>query len=140
MASRRLLVALLLVALLAGGVFLLVPPSSPGQAGSYPVTILAPDGGTYWDGVVTQPGTPTVLTALQEASRLGGFALDVEPTSLGAYVRGIGPYEETATAGWCFFVDAGHGYAFVASAADQTALHPGDKVRWSWNGNGSGAC
>lgn len=106
-----------------------------GAAGLYPVAIVGPDGEPFWNGTVAVgEDAATVLGALEAAAASGRFLLDLEQSSLGAYVRAIGPYAEDLASGkgWCFLVDSGAGYRDVRSSADTRTLHPGERILWRY--------
>ncbi|MEK6986058.1 MAG: hypothetical protein AABX89_06725 [Candidatus Thermoplasmatota archaeon] len=124
-------VSLLAILVVFGGCA--TPPS--GAAGLYSVAILGPEGEPFWNGTVAVAASAaTVLGALEAAAASGRFFLDIEQSSLGAYVRAIGPYAEELSSGmgWCFLVDAGDGYRDVRAAADARALQAGERVLWRY--------
>ncbi len=138
----RLLAVTFLLVLVAGAAWVGSPHGAPAtEGGTFAVTVRDPDGHVFWNGqVAVNASAATPLGTLQAAAQRGGFGLDLEPTAMGVYVRGIGPYEETTSAGWCYFIDAGSGFRWVPEAADGRVLHPGERVLWSWNAAASGAC
>lgn len=140
---RRLWLALAFAALLAAGAAALLwakPDPHTGEAGSYPVSVRAPGGAPWWNGTVTVGAGATPLSTLQAAAAQGGFPLDVVAHGLGAYVRGIGPFGETATGGWNYCIDSGAGYAWVGLAADARPLHAGERIEWRWVEDGAESC
>jgi hypothetical protein len=117
------------------------PPSGTGEAGVHPVAVIAPDGSTFWSGTVVLGNGSTPLAALEEAARLGGFSLDIRS---GPYVVGVGPYSESSTLGWTYWVrhpegggpTAGYtdeqGFFCPDLAADVWLLDAHDEVQWRW--------
>ncbi|MES2156104.1 MAG: hypothetical protein V4510_13300 [bacterium] len=139
--TRRFGAAMLLVALVvAGAVWIghLRPAANSGDAGSYEVSVVGPDG-PWWNGTVRVASGATVLDATRSAAA-HNFTLDVQEQALGAYVRGIGPYFETRTGGWNFCIDSGAGFVWVGVAADQRPLHRGERIQWRWAEGGSEVC
>ncbi len=135
MASRRLLVAILLTLLAAG-----CAGPGAGDAGAYAVAVVGPDG-PFWNGTVQLSATEaTALGALQAAAVAGSFSLDIEPTALGPYVRAVGPYRETAGEGWCVFLLRSGAHQAPMAAADAVHLRHGDAVLWSWTSVAPGPC
>jgi hypothetical protein len=136
---RRLLLALAATALLATGAWLVwhgQPDPATGEAGPYAVGVRGPSGALWWNGTVTVGAGATPLTTLQAAAAQGGFPIEVEAHGLGAYVRGIGPFPETATGGWNYCVNG----AWVGLAADALPLHRGDAIEWRWAEDGLESC
>ncbi len=133
--TRRLITALVLVALLAAGswwVWQARPTGGLGDAASYQLSIVAPDGTLFWNGTVDLAAGATPLSALEAASARGNFSISVQHSALGAYVRAIGSHTETATLGWTYYVDSGAGFECIHMAADQWHLTRGESVAWRW--------
>jgi hypothetical protein len=137
--ANRLLLALAAATVLAAGATLLLatkPDPSLGEAGAYPVSIVSPDGAIWWNGTVAVGTGATPLGALEAAAAQGRFPIEVEPHALGAYVRGIGPFTETATGGWNYCIDS----QWVGLAADARPLRAGERVEWRWVEDGVEVC
>lgn len=115
------------------------PQSGPGDAGDYELSVVGP-AGPWWNGTAQVGLGATVLDATSAAAAAGNFSLKVDYQALGAYVRGIGPYAETASGGWNYCIDGGAGYQWVGMAADQRHLHHGERIQWRWAEGGSEVC
>ena len=69
---------------------------------------------------------PNALVALDVASTLGEFYVQVTQASFGQYVSQIGRYPGAGAAGWVFKVNG----ASPPVGADQVTLKDGDEVLW----------
>jgi hypothetical protein len=139
--DRRLAaLAVLTLLLLAAGAWAWSMLPDEGGARSAEVAVRGPDGLPFWSGRVELPEGATVLDGIEAAGRAGGFEVVVERHPLGAYVRAIGPYAETATGGWNYCIDSGEGYRWVGVAADVRGLAPGERVLWLWVEDGRHGC
>ncbi len=69
---------------------------------------------------------PNAMVALDAASILGEFYVQVTQASFGAYVSQIGRYPGAGAAGWVFKVNG----ASPPVGADQVVLKDGDEVLW----------
>jgi hypothetical protein len=69
---------------------------------------------------------PNALVALDMASTLGEFYVQVTQSSFGSYVSQIGRYPGAGSSGWVFKVNG----ASPPVGADQVALKDGDDVLW----------
>lgn len=69
---------------------------------------------------------PNALVALDVASTLGEFYVQVTQSSFGPYVSQIGRYPSAGTSGWVFKVNG----LSPPVGADQVVLEDGDEVLW----------
>lgn len=138
--SVRLVVAVLLLGLLAGGLWWtasLDGGDTPLATGAFPVVVVGPQGSALANGTVVARGTP--FDALQELAARQGFSVETEQQAwIGAgctatYVVGIAGHRETATGGWNYYTrQAGGDWAWGAVGAACHRLHAGDQVEWCW--------
>jgi hypothetical protein len=136
MDRRALLVFALLAILLLGMFWLVKLEGDPAGPASLNVYVVAPDGSLFASGLVAV-SSATALHVLQELARMHDFPLLVErmPGFAGcsaSYVRGIGPYEETPTGGWNFYVRTPGGSWSWQSYGAGCALPPNVEVEWCW--------
>lgn len=132
----RLLPSLFLVALLAASVRELAMPEPTAARGPHAVEIVGPDG-PFWSGTAF---ASSPLEALVGGGDQAAFSIETETSAgfgsgcAGTYVTAIGPYRETASGGWNYYVrgagDAAWRWGSVSAAC--YALEPGDDVQWRW--------
>lgn len=127
--SRRLVLAIGLLVLLAGGaVGLYALRTLDGTPGQYRVLVIGPGDDILFDGNVTA-SDGTVLSAL----RATGLALDVrEYPGMGAYVRGIAGHQASGASGWIYEVGRDGAWSSGDTSAEFAPLTAGDEVRWRW--------
>jgi hypothetical protein len=78
------------------------------------------------DGSTIQLSAPTVLAALEAASRMGDFYYRVQASSFGPFIDQIGRNASSATRFWVFTVNG----AFAPVGAADFVLEDGDRVLW----------
>lgn len=135
MASPRLLAALLLLALLAGGAGALAYRYTAGQGapGGYEVVIQGPEGPLYAGTVQVEAADATALGALQAAARAAGLAVETEEyPGMGTYVRSVGGHRAAGASGWLYEVRHDGRWSHGDRSAAHFPLAPGDAVRWTW--------
>lgn len=138
MLTRTVAAIVLLVAF--GGLFWWASsaPSSDGPVvGEFAVSVVGPEGERFANGTVHAVGTPYEVLRALAAER--GFAVEVEeqpwigPGCTAVYVKGIGPWSESATGGWNYYVRAAGGdWTWRPEGAACLALQPGQSVKWCW--------
>ncbi len=138
--NRRLVIASLVFATLVASSIALAAVMRPeaGGTGAFPIAIVAPDGSTLFEGVVTVENA-TALSVLQAAARAGGFALELEDFGgMGTYVRAIGPHRAEGASGWVYEI---RGPDDTWTSGDRSAafkpISQGGEVRWSWTESGA---
>jgi hypothetical protein len=78
------------------------------------------------DGSAIELSEPTVLAALEAASRMGEFYYRVQATSFGPFIDQIGRNAASATRFWVFTVNG----EFAPVGAGDFVLEEGDRVLW----------
>ncbi|MEO7397058.1 MAG: hypothetical protein ABIW84_00685 [Ilumatobacteraceae bacterium] len=138
--SVRLVVAILLLAALAGGLWWtasLTPESKKVVTAEFPVFVVGPEGDVLANGTVLAQGTP--FDVLQALATERGFAVEVEQqTWIGSgctaqYIVGIAGHRESVTGGWNYYTrQPGGNWTWQAAGAACHVLQHGDQVEWCW--------
>ena len=81
---------------------------------------------SIFGSVPVKVDAPNALVALDTASTLGEFYVQLTQSSFGTYVSQIGRYPGAGTAGWVFKVNG----VSPPVGADQVVLKDGDEVLW----------
>lgn len=130
--ARLLLSAALLVALVgAAGALAWWSGAGEGESGSYPVSIIGPEG-TLFEGIVRVENA-TALSALQAAAASAGLGIEMETyPGMGVYVRAIGGIRAEGPSGWVYEVREGDAWVSGDRSAAHRPLREGEALRWSW--------
>lgn len=142
--SGRLLVAILLLAALAGGLWW-TASLAPGNARSgaevvtapFSIFVVGPGGELLANGTVVARGTP--FEVLQALAIEDGFTVEVEQQAwigtgcTAEYVVGIAGHRETVSGGWNYYTrQPGEAWTWGPTGAACHVLRPGDQVEWCW--------
>lgn len=100
------------------------PPPPPPAANQASVSVTY-NSTKIFSGSVS-PSSWTALGALQAASSVGGFSLDVTSMGLGPFVRSISGFGPMGSSGWQYAVN---GNAPAVSAASYS-IKPNDRIQW----------
>ena len=126
------LVLLAVALLLVGGVAAWsVASRHAGEAGTYDVEVVGPEGTLFRDAV--EADEPTALSVLRLAAERHGYPLTLEEyPGMGTYVRAVGEHSAGGASGWVYEVLRGGEWTSGDRSAELFALQKGDALRWSW--------
>ena len=139
--SMRLVVAVALLGLLAGGLWW---SSTSGKedgaigAGTFTAYVVGPEGTVLASGAATARATP--FHVLEALAKEQGFTVEVEQQPwvgggcTATYVVGIAGQRESTTGGWNYYTRkaADEAWKWGASGAACHRLAEGDQVEWCW--------
>lgn len=129
--------AVIFLAILVGGLIWIAQiPPSVAESGTFVVYVVAPDGALFANGTVevAAASAQSILVAL---SNQLNFPVNIEERAgfsgcSSSYVLGIGPYQESPSGGWNFYVrEPGQSWQWQSYGAG-CPIPRGVEVEWCW--------